>query len=156
MVLKSFINILCSSDSHLTNSNYFRDRIRVMLKMAAVNGMAMESQVTRMGHLWPAAPTGLRCREKPGKGRCKGGVTRGRALCKCISICVHIHVDVLREAHKGLTPWRVNSCKTRFVLGIESAQHLAGLDTDAALLRTYVTSERGVKNCAQCLTTKYT
>lgn len=69
---------------------------------------------------------------------------------------------MLCKAHKGLTPQRVNSCKTLICsqqqtsLGIESAQHLAGLDTEAAFVRTHVTSGGGVTNCAQCFTIKYT
>lgn len=73
-------------------------------------------QVTCVGHLWPTAPTGLGCREQQDKGKAQGTCHRGNALCKCISICVPVHTDILREPHKGLTPWRVNNCKTWFVL----------------------------------------
>lgn len=90
MVLKSFINILCSSDPHLTNSDYFRDRIRVMLKMAAVNGMAMESPghphgspVTRCTHR-----TGLQ--GEAGEGKVQGRCHTGKGTLKVhFNLCAH-------------------------------------------------------------------
>lgn len=56
-------------------------------------------------------------------------------------------MDILRKAHKGLKPQRGSSCKDRICsqwqasLEIESAQHLAGRDTEAGFVKTHETLE---------------
>lgn len=117
MVSKSSINILCSSHLHLMKSSNISE---ITLESCSRWLQSVEwqwnEQVTGTGHLWPAAPTWQGCREQPGEGKAQGRCPMGKALCKCISVCVHLHTDALCKAHEGLTPWCVNNCKTWFVL----------------------------------------